>query len=134
MYKMTDSAYKLLKHDINKILDGCVRLETAPIGDTFNDSQYFHVDVQTKPHLFYHFQFGRFKLAVIYTRDKKYSLFSEKWIPEYPPRDNLWSAGIFGSFDDLNSALEAFFRTCKKCMDYVLDHPVEYMQLDLEIF
>lgn len=136
MYTMTDAAYGLLKRDITRILDGCKQCQSAPANGTQYriDLKFDESTVCDRPQDYFHFQFGRFYICVIKnTISKAYSLQCYKWIPkDYECiTDPSYADAKYGRFENINDALEAYYKTCKQCMDYCLNHPVEYMQLEI---
>lgn len=133
MYTITDAAYELLKRDVQLILDGCMDQGRARIQDQFGDSYKIAYDKEKEPHLYFHFQCERFKIAIAKPgRSKFYTLWCEKWVPDYPPTFKAAFEGAhYGHFDTLIDALIAFDNTIRKCFNEVLDHPIKYIQLEL---
>lgn len=135
MYTLTDSAYQLLKRDIQRILESCKHHEQfRNEKPDFTDLRFDEATVCLRPQDYFHFQFGRFYICLVRNKvSEVYSLQCYRWIPaDFECVSNFSLVDKqFGRFHSVNEALEAFYKECKRCMDYCLEHPVEYMQLEI---
>lgn len=133
MYRISDTAFEQFRETFIHLIDGAVREQKAPVKDIFASSPVFEMDCNENPHLYYNFQFGRYKITIARRgRSRFYSIWSDKWIPQIKPLDySGFSSGFYGDYDNLSDAISDFFLTCKNCMNYILGHPAETNQLDL---
>lgn len=133
MYRISDTAFEQFKDTFSKLIDGAVREQKAPVKDIFVSSPVYEIDCNENPHLYYNFQFGRYKITIARRgNSRKYSLWSDKWIPQIAPYSYAgFNSCFYGDYDTLSAALDDFFLTCKNCMNYILGHPAETNQLDL---
>lgn len=134
MYVMSDNAYDLLRKSVLEILDGCRSTTHAGVKDLFSKSPMFEVDCKDNPQYYYNFQFGRYRIAIIkYGTLGHYSIWSDRWKPslDLVSPDDCITFGVYGSFKDLNDCINAFYLTCKNCMNKLLGQPQEALVQDL---
>lgn len=133
MYRISDTAFEQFRETFTHLIDGAVREQKAPVKDIFASSPVYEIDCNENPHLYYNFQFGRYKITIARRgRTHQYSIWSDKWIPQIKPFGKAgFNANFYGDYTMLSDAISDFFLTCKNCMNYILGHPAETNQLDL---
>lgn len=129
MYTISDSAYKLLKHDVLTILDTAVHHHMPKALDAPRQESYnYGVDSQLDPHLYFHFQFQG---VYIYVRryNKLFTVCCEHFSPALP--SNRFIDNGFGEFASLDLALSAFKDCVLSVLTAYVGSEVIFQQLDL---
>lgn len=134
MYEMTDAAYQLLTRDLAQIISGCThKLSPRPM-DWKKSSLFNIIDFEKSPHLYFHTQFGKYACCVVRV-GKQFSVQTDYWYVSFPdvrcisPENSTLRR--FGLFDDLQSALDLYYKVCKQIIKICVDGKLDYVQLEI---
>lgn len=138
MYQLTDEIYRLLKHDVLKIIDSCKKTANPERYDLELQVPFdYFAQSFVNPQDYFYFRFRRVFLKVVRTH-KVYHLYTENWQPTAVFSNSVVTASVylkknlFGDFDNLESAVKLFYAEVKRVMDYFLSIPKEWEQLELD--
>lgn len=140
MYTLSDSAFKLLRYDLNQILDSASHHQVSSTDAPFVKSSNYDVDSQINPHNFFHLQFQG-KYTYVYklknTPSLPYTIVCEHFVPKSlrPYFEKTQSLDLykhcFGAFWTLYDAVVAFSHVCADLFEFSLSNDVEFRQLEI---
>lgn len=129
MYTISDSAYRLLKHDVLTILNTAFNCHEPKYKDAPRQESYdYAVDSQLNPHLFFHFQFQGVYIYVRRYRDS-FTVCCEHFCPSLPR--NQYVADGYGDFASLDFALSAFNDCVRSVLTAFTGSELTFQQLEL---
>lgn len=136
-YCLTSEMYRLLKFDIQKILDSATPQKELYVDKSLHNADDYFARSFTNPEDYFYFRFRNIFISVVWSkRAKVYHVLCENFPPRVlknstDTRSVYLAKNLYGDFDKLYDAVYAFYQSVDDCLKTYLNIPHQWQQLEL---
>ena len=137
MYQLSDEMYRLLKHDVFKIIDSCKQTVNPEVVDlSLRVPNDYFAQSFLNPENYFYFRFRDVFLSVVRT-NRVYHLYVERWRPTAQFSESVVTASVYlkknlyGDFETLEDAVKLWNSEIKRVLDYFMPRKQTWEQLEI---